>query len=130
MTKRRETLWKIVKVIYFLITIPVVALLIFLIKDNHLISGSIPEGDRYQVMNLSSFFALMILMVLGYVLLTLILRKVIDYISMGQFERGINYKKLFSKFRYLLLFGVLVLCGLFYFGRYYQHQIRNYCRGE
>ena len=58
------------------------------------------------------------------------LRKLIGYISSGKFEGGISYKKLFLKFRYVIIVGVLVWCGLFSFGRYYEHQIRNYCREE
>jgi hypothetical protein len=130
MTKRRETLWRLVKVIYFLVTIPAIALLIFLVKDNHVISRSIAEDDRYQVMNYWSFFAVIILIVIGYILLTDGLRKLIGYISSGKFEGGISYKKLFLKFRYVIIVGVLVWCGLFSFGRYYEHQIRNYCREE
>ena len=30
----------------------------------------------------------------------------------------------------MIIVGVLVWCGLFSFGRYYEHQIRNYCREE
>lgn len=30
----------------------------------------------------------------------------------------------------MIIAGVLVWCGLFSFGRYYEHQIRNYCREE
>ena len=86
MTKRRETLWRLVKVIYFLITIPAIALLIFLVKDNYVISRSIAEDDRYQVMNYWSFFAVIILIVIGYILLTDGLRKLIGYISSGKFE--------------------------------------------
>ena len=130
MAKRRETLWRFVKVIYFLITIPAIALLIFLVKDNYVISRSIAEDDRYQVMNYWSFFAIIILIIISYILLTDGLRKLIGYISSGKFEDWINYKKLFSKFRYVIIAGVLVWCGLFSFGRYYEHQIRNYCREE
>ena len=130
MTKRRETLWRLVKVVYFLITIPAIALLIFLVKDNYVISRSIAEDDRYQVMNYWSFFAIIILIIISYILLTDGLRKLIGYISSGKFEDWINYKKLFSKFRYVIIAGVLVWCGLFSFGRYYEHQIRNYCREE
>lgn len=86
MTKRREMLWRLVKVIYFLITIPAIALLIFLVKDNYVISRSIAEDDRYQVMNYWSFFAVIILIVIGYILLTDGLRKLIGYISSGKFE--------------------------------------------
>ena len=130
MAKRRETLWRFVKVIYFLVTIPAIALLIFLVKDNYVISRRIAEDDRYQVMNYWSFFAVIILIVIGYILLTDGLRKLIGYISSGKFEDGISYKKLFLKFRYVIIAGVLVWCGLFSFGRYYEHQIRNYCREE
>ena len=86
MTKRRETLWRLVKVIYFLITIPAIALLIFLVKDNYVISRSIAEDDRYQVMNYWSFFAVIILIIISYILLTDGLRKLIGYISSGKFE--------------------------------------------
>ena len=86
MTKRRETLWRLVKVVYFLITIPAIALLIFLVKDNYVISRSIAEDDRYQVMNYWSFFAVIILIIISYILLTDGLRKLIGYISSGKFE--------------------------------------------
>ena len=86
MTKRRETLWRLVKVVYFLITIPAIALLIFLVKDNYVISRSIAEDDRYQVMNYWSFFAIIILIIISYILLTDGLRKLIGDISSGKFE--------------------------------------------
>ena len=86
MTKRRETLWRLVKVIYFLITIPMTVLLIFLVKNDYLISRLIVEDDRYQVMNYWSFFAVIILIIISYILLTDGLRKLIGYISSGKFE--------------------------------------------
>jgi|GEM_PF-6288591 len=86
MTKRRATLWRLVKVVYFLITIPMTVLLIFLVKNDYLISRLIVEDDRYQVMNYWSFFAVIILIIISYILLTDGLRKLIGYISSGKFE--------------------------------------------
>ena len=86
MTKRRATLWRLVKVVYFLITIPMTVLLIFLVKNDYLISRLIVEDDRYQVMNYWSFFAVIILIIISYILFTDGLRKLIGYISSGKFE--------------------------------------------
>ena len=90
MTKRRETLWRLVKVIYFLITIPILCFLIVLLKDEFKFTKYYNTEttiySTYEIVNWRKYIIIILILLGGFIILTDFLRRTISYVVNGEFS--------------------------------------------
>ncbi len=86
-----DKIWRLVKVIYFIVTVPMVIIGCFLLFLDTYISSEQYIRNEY----LGTIYCL--IFVLWYILLTDFLRRIIQYITNGDFTWAISYKRLFTQ---------------------------------
>lgn len=127
-SKNHRTLgkfWRFLIVLYFLITIPIIcAILIGLYNNNGIYI------NPFRIRNFYIFVFWVLLVILGYVILSDLLRRIASFISNWYFEWFLNYKKIFIDYwRYLIILSaVLAVFGVLWSVR--NNKIENACKLE
>jgi len=117
MTKRRETLWRLVKVIYFLITIPILCFLIVLLKDEFKFTKYYNTEttiySTYEIVNWRKYIIIILILLGGFIILTDFLRRTISYVVNGEFSWFLSYKKILVNSWAFVVVGVGVLIWMY-----------------
>ncbi|NVP18015.1 hypothetical protein HUU51_04830 [Candidatus Gracilibacteria bacterium] len=124
--KSAGKLWRLTKVLYFIITIPLVGLgagaLLLLQEINR---GSYSSGIWINDYYIGSLY--MILFLISYILLTDLIRRIISYINNGTFNGFIPYIEILKRFSILIIIigGIIsvILISL-------SQNLRNECTGN
>lgn len=113
---------RLLVVLYFLITIPIVFIAIVWIRNNtEIYSRSFYFRNFYK-----TFFRIVIVIV-GYIMITDLFRRICSFIWNWSFNGFLNYKKLFTKHRLYVLMLVLLLTTLWILDSYRTNKIKNAC---
>lgn len=108
-TAPSSRLWRLIKVLYFLITIPFLLFLMTLLLGDPIYISRWETYVRDQFI----FIAYILLYVWGYILFTDLLRRIARYINNGSFIWFINYKKLFTTLIWIPIWIIILFVGLF-----------------
>lgn len=134
MHKRGEIIRRFIKVVYFLITIPCLWFLIFILKGEYEITKYYGEGwsmfSTYKVLNRWKYIVLLWGLVLGFILLTDLLRRIVSYITKWDFSGFIPYKKIFVDFWWWIIIGIAVFLSIYSIWSWYENHIISYCTSE
>lgn len=119
-------LWRGLKVIYFLITIPLTILVVSIaFEAPEIYHWTDPSGRSIYVADHSLWLLYSLLIIVGYVILTDLIRRLISYISDGSFKGFIDYMWILIGNFYYILIGLGLVWILGYKSYDANHQCEN-----